>query len=172
MSKTDQIRVRQLAGEDCVALASAFGAQNWNKPVHLFEQYLNECSTGERTVLLAEVGREFAGYATVDWHPNYPLFTSGSIPEIADLNVLIRFQRRGVGTALMDSAEGLISERSDTVGIRVGLNADYGNAQRIYAKRGYIPDGHGIWQRGRFAKYGDVVKVDNDLTLAFTKTLK
>ena len=29
------------------------------------------------------------------------------------------------------------------VGIGVGLYPDYGSAQRLYIKRGYLPDGHG-----------------------------
>jgi len=52
------------------------------------------------------------------------------------------------------------------------LTADYGGAQRLYIKRGYVPDGLGISQHGRFLLYGDIVTVDDDLTVGFTKILK
>ena len=166
------ITIRELTSKDCHTLADAFTGQNWNKPVELFERYLNECSTGKRSILIAEIVTQFAGYITVDWHPEHPPFKERRIPEIADFKVLMKFQRRGVGTRLMDAAEQLISERSATVAIRVGLDADYGNAQRLYVKRGYIPDGLGVSQRGRFLKYGDSVTIDDDLTLGFTKSLR
>lgn len=34
--------------------------------------------------------------------------------------------------------------QSDTIGIGFGLYADYGTAQRMYIKRGFVPDGRGI----------------------------
>jgi GNAT superfamily N-acetyltransferase len=89
-----------------------------------------------------------------------------------DLNVLKKYQGKCVGKRLMEAAEQLIAERSDTVGIRVGLTADYGVAQRLYVTRGYVPDGHGVSQRQRFLEYGDEVIVDDDLSLGFTKTVR
>ena len=166
------IIIRELANADCHVLAHAFASQGWNKPVELFERYLSGRSAGKRSALVAEIGGDLAGYVTVDWIPEYPMFKERSIPEIVDLNVLVKFQKRGVGTHLMEAAEQLVAERSDTVGIRVGLDADYGNAQHLYIKRGYLPDGLGISQRGRFLKYGDAVTVDDDLTIGFTKSLK
>jgi GNAT superfamily N-acetyltransferase len=166
------IAIRPLTSRDRQISADAFAAQGWNKPVSLFERYLAESSSGKRGILIAEVGNEFAGYITVDWRPDYCVFKDGSFPEIADLNVLIRFQKRGIGARLMTAAEHLISEHCDTAGIRVGLSADYGSAQRLYVKRGYTPDGFGLSQRGRFVKFGDSITVDDDLTLGFTKSLK
>ncbi len=59
---------------------------------------------------------------------------------------LLGQQRRGerdvfVATvdALMDAAEARAAERSAIVGLGVGLYADYGSAQRMYARRGYLP---------------------------------
>jgi len=172
MQKPTEISVRRLGAEDCVSIASAFAAQSWNKPVEQFERYMKECSSGQRVVLLAEVDGEFAGYVTANWKSDYPPFKESSIPEVADFNVLIKFQKRGVGNCLMKAAEELIAACSDTAGVRVGLDADYGDAQRLYVKRGYVPDGRGISQYGRFLKYGDTVTVDDDLVLGFTKLLK
>ena len=173
MTGTLSIRIRQLIRADCDAIADAFAAQNWNKPVEQFERYLDEFSTGKRDILLAEIDAEFAGYVTIDWKPEYAFFKERSIPEIADLNVLVKFQKRGIGSRLLDEAELLIlSQTYEIAGIRVGLTADYGSAHRLYVKRGYIADGCGISQLGRFLQYGDNVTLDDNLTIGFTKSLK
>lgn len=172
MAICDDLSIRPLCAEDPTIIASAFTAQGWNKPVAQFERYLNESLSGKRDVLVAHVRDEFAGYVTIEWKPEYLPFRERSIPEIADLNVLMKFQKKGIGTRLMESAEDLISKRSDTAGIRVGLTSDYGAAQRLYFKRGYVPDGHGISQRGKFLVYGDTIVIDDDLTIGFTKALR
>lgn len=44
----------------------------------------------------------------------------------------------------MDAIEQIAFEKYGIVGVSVGLYYDYGNAQLLYVKRGYIPDGRGI----------------------------
>ena len=51
------------------------------------------------------------------------------------------------------------------------MDPDYGAAQRLYVKRGYVPDGRGLWQGSHYVTYGDNVTVDDDLVLMFTKQL-
>jgi GNAT superfamily N-acetyltransferase len=117
-------------------------------------------------------GDVFAGYVTVVWRSNYPPFLDADIPEIADFNVLPHLRRRGIGSRLLDEAERRIAGRSQTSGIAVGLNRDYGAAQLLYVKRGYVPDGRGIWSHGHRAQWGETVLVDDQLVLYFTKRLK
>ena len=83
----------------------------------------------------------FAGYLTIVWKPTSKPFLDIDIPKVQDINVLPRFRRQYIGTDLMDEAEALMSTRSSTVRIGVGMYADYGIAQRLYALRGYIPGG-------------------------------
>jgi len=71
----------------------------------------------------------------------------------------------------MDLAEEFAARNSKIVGIGVGLDADYGAAQRLYVLRGFISDGRGIVWQNRFPKYGEQVTVDDDLNLYFTKDL-
>ena len=42
---------------------------------------------------------------------------------------------------------------------------------RVYAKRGYIPDGRGITYRNRFVEEGASVVLDDDLVIHLTKQL-
>lgn len=171
MAGSTDILVRDLAYEDCSVMAAAFNHQGWNKTVERFTGYFQEQERELRKVLIATVQQEFAGYLTIVWNSHYPPFSKDLIPEIADFNVLQKFQRRGVGSRLMDTAERAISERSNVAGIRVGLMADYAAALQLYIERGYLPDGKGISYRNMTSQYGDQVVVDDDLTLGFIKRL-
>jgi GNAT superfamily N-acetyltransferase len=166
------VQIRDLADHDPERIARALEALGWTKPVETYERDLVEQATGVRAVLVAEVDDAFAGYLTVVWGSPYPPFRDGGIPEIKDLNVLPVFRRRGVGTALMDAAERLASERGPVVGIGVGMDSDYGAAQAMYVRRGYVPDARGLTSHGRHVAWGDTVKVDDDLVLYFTKMLR
>jgi GNAT superfamily N-acetyltransferase len=165
------VRIRQLAREDLVAISAAFDDLGWNKPVALYERYFLEQSAGDRVVFVAFVDSEFAGYVTVIWKSTYPPFADAGVSEINDFNVLPSFRRRGIGSALMDAAEATISERSDVAGIGVGMTADYGQAQRMYPKRGYVPDGRGLAQGGEVVKFRQPIVVDDSTALWFTKDL-
>mgnify|MGYP002508151513 FL=1 len=85
--------------------------------------------------------------------------------------MLEKVRRRGIGGKLMDAAERLAKERSDTVWLGVGLHSGYGSAQRMYVKRGYVPDGSGVWYQDRVcAPYGPCCN-DDGLVLYLVKTL-
>ena len=166
------LTIRELTPTDPTTIAQAFTAQGWHKPAAQYEQYWRESETGHRTTLIAEIKAKFAGYLTIIWHSHYPPFQQANIPEIVDFNVLHNDQRQGVGTALMDEAEKRITEISPTIGIGVGLMHDYGAAQVLYAHRGYIPDGRGIFANGRWLQYGDRLTINDDVALYLTKTIR
>ncbi|WP_054955565.1 GNAT family N-acetyltransferase [Paenibacillus dakarensis] len=165
------IRIRELNEQDPSLISAAFYEQGWDKPVELYLRYFEEQSNSERVSLVAEVDNMFAGYVNILWSSYYPSFREQGIPEINDFNVLINYRRLGVGSALMDSAEKRIKERSEIAGIGVGLFSDYGNAQILYAKRGYIPDGKGIYNSRQYIEHGDTTVMDDDVALYLTKRL-
>jgi GNAT superfamily N-acetyltransferase len=164
--------IRSLEAEDISQIALAFEELGWNKPQSQYEHYLLEQELNEREVFVAFVGGEFAGYLTICWRSYYEPFQKENIPEIVDFNVLPKFRRQGIGTQLMDKAESEIAKVSSVAGIGVGLNSDYGAAQRLYVLRGYVPDGLGLHYRDHHVKYGEQITVDDNLALYFTKTLK
>lgn len=171
MSNSSTLSIQPLKAEDIQTIAAAFATLGWDKPATQYEGYLEEQRLGERVALVAWQGDEFVGYVTIVWASGYAPFRDAAIPEISDFNVLPHARRQGIGSRLMDEAERRIAERSPVVGIGVGLYADYGSAQRMYVKRGYIPDGRGITTYQRRVIPGDSVVVDDDLVLWFTKTL-
>jgi GNAT superfamily N-acetyltransferase len=142
-----------------------------NKSVAQYQRYFEDQEAGRRLVLIARCDGAVAGYVTINWCPDYAPFVDSGIPEIQDFNVLPAYRRRSIGTKLMDEAERLILERSPVIGIGVGLHHDYGAAQRLYVKRGYVPDALGITAHGRRLNWGDEAKIDDDLVLWFIKTV-
>lgn len=164
--------LRPMVPADAAAIPAIQAALGWGARGDLYERYLDEQASGVREVWVADIDGRVAGYLTIVWKTHYPPFAAESIPEIVDFNVWPEFQRRRIGTALMDHAEARIAERSDTVGIGVGLTPEYGPAQRLYVLRGYVPDGRGLTFRDRSVVHGDPVTVDDDLVLHLTKRLK
>ena len=126
---------------------------------------------GQADTFLAWSAGSLAGYLTIRWQSNNPQFRQQNIPLIHHLGVFPQFQRQGIASRLMDVAEQLIATRATQVGITVGLFDEYGPAQRLYAKRGYVPDGRGACQGQRPLKLGETVTVDHDLILWLTKDL-
>jgi Acetyltransferase (GNAT) family len=106
------------------------------------------------------------------WVSNYAGFRSRGIPLVHQIAVGEPWRRRGIATLLMDEAEQLARDRGiATLGITVGLFDEYGPAQRMYGRRGYIPDGRGACQGQRPLSKGMRVNMDHDLIIWLTKDL-
>lgn len=163
--------IRKLERADCEIISAAFAGQGWDKPVSQYEKYFDEQTEKKRDVLLFFSGADFSGYVTVNYEPRYAPFAEGNIPEICDLNVLKKFQRRGIAMRLIKKAEEQIARKSKVAGIGVGLTADYGPAQRLYIRLGYMPDGEGATYKGRPLSFGNPVIADDSLVLWMTKAV-
>lgn len=169
---TGGVLIRSLHETDPPIISAAFSTIGWDKPVAQFWRYLAEEAAGVRICLVATVDSRFAAYVTVNLQPSYPGFVDMKIPEIQDLNVLPAFRRKGIATRLLDRAEAEIACRFSVVGIGVGLHPGYNAAQKMYATRGYVPDGRGITYRDRYVREGEQVVLDDDLVLHLTKRLR
>lgn len=165
------LRLRNIQEEDAPIIEAAFAAQGWNKKASQYLRYVHFQEKGIRDVILAEWAGEFAGYLTIAWISAYPPFKEAKIPEIQDLNVLKKFQRKGIASKMMDEAEKRIKTRSPKAGIGVGMPPDYGPAQVMYIRRGYIPDGRGLMCEGLPVEYHTKIIVHDNLSLQMTKLL-
>jgi GNAT superfamily N-acetyltransferase len=172
MNNTQDLEIRAMCDDDPPVIAVAFAQMGWNKPEARYRQYLDEQSAGTRTCLVAIVDGQFAGYVTVNWRPSYRGFSEEHIPEIQDLNILRQFRRQGIASRLLDHAESEVAQHSSIVGIGVGLHPGYNVAQRLYVRRGYVPDGRGVIYRDRYIHEGEPVVLDDELLLHFTKLLR
>ena len=141
-----------------------------------FEKYINRCyeqnATKERITFVAFVDNEATGYVNVIFNSSYPYFQINNIPEINDLYVLPGYRRRGIGKLLIEECESYISAEYYNIGLGVGLYKDYGIAQRLYTKNGYIPDGNGLMYKNTEVRPGNNVFVDDDLLIYLYKKIK
>ncbi|MDZ5712703.1 GNAT family N-acetyltransferase [Jeotgalibacillus haloalkalitolerans] len=169
--KEGNLTIRSMKESDIEDFPLAFEQQGWYKPQELYKDYYMQQSKKEIEVIVAENDDRVAGYAVLKPGAHYGPFQTTNTPEIADLNVLIKFQKNGIGHKIMDTSEKLAKEKSESVSLAVGLHSGYGSAQRIYIKRGYIPDGSGVWYKGKpLAQYADCNNSD-ELTLYLLKKL-
>ena len=166
---TSPITLSPMREKDIPIIVDSFAKASWPKPASTFEQYFKEQNQNERCVWLAYLGHELAGYVTLTWKSSYEPFRILGIPEIMDLNVLPSFRKQGIGSLLIASAEEEAFKEHDTVGIGVGLYADYGQAIKIYVDRGYKPDGRGVTYNYQLVEPGHDACVDDDLILWFSK---
>jgi GNAT superfamily N-acetyltransferase len=163
---------KPLVERDIPKIVAAFLELNWNKPSTQYLHYLQEQNLKERAIWTAWHKDIFLGYVTLKWISDYIPFRESQIPEINDLNVLPKFRKQGIGSKLLDLAETEAAQKSTTIGLGVGLFLDYGNAQRLYIQKGYMPDGRGITYKNKAVLWNELVAVDDDLVLWLTKKIR
>lgn len=167
----NSVIIRDMKENDIEIILGNFNEQGWKKPREVIEGYFlrqNKCGLH---IFIAEYNKDIAGYTVLYPSAKNGPFANKGIPEISDFIVFIKYQRLGIGNKILDAAEKAASKISDQVSLGVGLHSGYGEAQRIYAKRGYIPDGTGVWYRNaQLSQYSDCIN-DDDLVLFLCKAL-
>lgn len=163
---------RKASADDVVEIPRLAGGPAWNGGAAKWERYWREHQAGARTCLVAHDGRRVVAYASVVWTSQHAPFAETGVPEIQDVVVAEDWRRRGVGERLMSACEALVRAAGHAeVGLGVGLYADYGAAQRLYVRRGYLPDGAGLTWNNKPAEPGAMVRVDDDLVLWLRRPL-
>ena len=160
--------IRKMQESDIKELSRGFISQGWPSREEILTRYFKEQESGEREVLVAEVEGALAGYITI-----LPCAKQGPFaeiyPELSDFNVFEPFQNQGIGNLLLEEAEKRVKLFSDKVTLGVGLHSGYGPAQRLYIKRGYIPDGSGVWYRNQSLEMNAVCEEIGELVLYLSK---
>jgi len=169
--KDDLILIRDLTLEDAPIITNEEIAQGWNQKESKYIKRYNDTTQGKCIALVAMYKNNIAGYINLYYKARSGPFINNNIPEIVDFGVLVKYRNLGIGTKLMDTVETLAKKYSDTVCLAVGLHEGYGTAQRMYAKRSYIPDGTGVWYNNAKCKpYSDCIN-DDDLTIYMSKKI-
>ena len=170
--KDDDLVIRNMEEADAQIFFDEYTAQGWHPAISTYQARLKDQAEGRCIALTAVYRGHPAGsvyvYLTVKEGP----FKGKGWPIIVDFSVLEKYQRKGIGSRLMDAAEQAAGQYADTVCLGVGLHDGYGSAQRMYVKRGYIPDGSGVWYQDKpCIQYETVCTVDDDLILYMSKKL-
>ena len=168
----NEITIRDMALPDAQIITDEEILQGWHASADKYLMRIRDQADGKCVSLVAEYQGNVAGYVNVYKEPSAGPFAGKPWPIIVDFGVLEKYRRHGIGNKLMDVAEQIAGESSDTVCLGVGLHSGYGSAQRMYVKRGYIPDGSGVWYNDQPCEPYDPCANDDDLVLFMAKKLK
>ena len=169
----NELIIRNMEEADARILTDEERAQGWDADISKYLTRLRDQAEGKCISLTAVYKGLLAGYVNVYIAGLSGAFSGKGLPEIVDLGVLEKYRRKGIGSRLMDTAEQIAGQYADTVWLGVGLHSGYGSAQRMYVKRGYIPDGTGVWYRDRpCEQYETEIANDDDLVLFLSKRIE
>ena len=169
----NELVIRNMEEADARVFTDEEIAQGWHTDISKYLARLQDQSAGKCVSLTAVYQGQLVGYVSVYITGLSDAFSGKGLPEIVDFGVLEKYQRKGIGGRLMDTAEEIAGKYADTVWLGVGLHSGYGSAQRIYVKRGYIPDGTGVWYQNKpCAQYETEIANDDNLVLFLSKKLK
>ena len=167
------VEIRELVEADLPLLAATKGGPAWHGAWDQWRTtYLVEHLNGSRLCLVAMEDGKAVGYGSLIWRPHYPPFAEAGVPEISDMVVAEDCRGLGIGSRLLAAFEARAKAAGrTTIGIGFALYADYGRAQRLYVRRGYVPDGRGVAYAGELVVPGHTYRLDDDLVLFLTKPL-
>ena len=160
--------IRNMIKSDIESLSHGFMNQGWPAREEILDRYFLEQESGEREVLVAEIDGAVAGYITILPSAKHGPFAE-VYPELSDFNVFEHFRNQGIGNQLLEEAEKRVKFVSSKVTLGVGLHLGYGPAQRLYIRRGYIPDGTGVWYRNQPLEMNATSQNNDDLVLYLVK---
>ena len=160
--------IRKMQESDIKDLSRGFISQGWPSREEILTRYFKEQESGEREVLIADLTSAVAGYVTILPSAKHGPFAE-VYPELSDFNVFEPFRNQGIGNQLLEEAEKRVKFVSSKVTLGVGLHLGYGPAQRLYIRRGYIPDGTGVWYRNQPLEMNATSQNNDDLVLYLVK---
>jgi GNAT superfamily N-acetyltransferase len=166
--------IRELVASDLPKLAAVTdGGPAWHGAWdHWRTTYLPEHESGARVVFVAEAERGLVGYVSLVWRSQYPPFATDDTPDVSDMVVVEGLRGGGIGGALIGACESRARAAGKRqLGIGFGLYADYGRAQRLYVRRGFVPDGRGVTYDNKPVQPGAHYRIDDDLVLWLVKPL-
>ncbi|MCB0011959.1 MAG: GNAT family N-acetyltransferase [Anaerolineales bacterium] len=165
--------VRDVRAADVTLIDAAIKSMGWQRPEGHFGTVFAQAERGEICFLIVTTAAgDYAGHGKLVWSPGHPYFQTHAIPEIQDLVALSTYRRQGVASLLVENLEALAAERGDQIGIGFALYGDYGPAQRMYVRRGYVPVGISVSYQDRLVQPGETVPVDDDLVFVLVKSLR
>ena len=168
-----ELMIRNMEEADARIFTDEENAQGWHTDISKYLERLRDQAAGKCVSLTAVYKGLPVGYVNVYLTGLDGAFSGKGFPEIVDFGVLEKYQRKGIGSKLMDIAEEIAGQNANMVWLGVGLHSGYGSAQRMYVKRGYIPDGTGVWYRDKpCAQYETEIVNDDELVLFLSKRLE
>ena len=170
LNHSANVTVRIMNFDDIPSICKADKDESESNKAYLRNQLSNQ-EKQACTALLALYDGEVAGYVFLYYKCKWGGLANIGLPGVVDLIVFEKYRNKGVATALMDAAEEIARKYSNKVYLDVCLNHEYGTAQRLYVKRGYVPDGQGAYYEEKVCEVDADIKNDDELTLCLVKEL-
>ena len=171
----ENIRIEVLKGNDIDKILKELNEPYIMERHEYYKEFFGTCLRGnenkEMITFIAYVDNKVAGYVNLNFKSSYNYFEKNSIPEIKDLYVLPKYRKKGIGKMLIRRCESHALVNYKNIGLGIGLYKDYGRAQNLFSKMGYILDGSGLIFKNSQITSGNYVFVDDNLLLYLYKKI-
>lgn len=165
-----KIEIRKMTREDIIPVCKADDDMS-DDFIEYLEFQLKNQDNGECSALIALCDGEVAGYVYLYYNCRWGGCKNQGLPSIVDLKVFDNYRRNGVASQLLDAAERIAKKYAAKVYLDVGLNRSYGAAQILYIKRGYIPNGNGVYFKQNVCQINEQYINNGELILCLIKEL-
>ncbi len=160
-----------MSADDIPMIMQAEGDMSEEFKDYLHTQLINQEDKKECTALVAVSNEIVLGHVFVYYSCRWGAYKNQGMPSIVDLKVFPPYRNLGVATKLLDEAERIAAKYHSQIYLDVCLNADYGAAQRLYVKRGYVPDGKGVYYEETICPLNGQCINNDELTICLIKQL-
>lgn len=128
--------VRPMSAVDIEAIVSADSGPWWRRDRGYWVECVNDQTRGSKSVVVARLAGEVAGYAYLNWISQYPRFLAAGVPKIADSPVAERLRRNGVATTIISHFESVaVAAGRESIGVGVGLTRTMAGAAALCPSR-------------------------------------
>lgn len=168
--KDNDLHIRDLRKEDIMELDHHLVEQHWSPKTEVYQQRLIQAKEKTFFSLVAIYKNNVAGH--INLYLDKDVGPYQGVAYIEDLLVFEKFQNLGIASHLIDVCEKITKKnKKQLMTLSVGLHHGYGKAQRLYIKKGYLPDGSGAWYQQHIATPYTVINHDDDFVLYLEKEL-
>ena len=162
------MQIRKMTYEDIPRICKAENDESESNVEYLKNHMVNQ-ENRKCSAFIALYDDQIAGHVFLYYECKWGGLKNQGLPSVVDLAVYEPYRRKGIATALMDAAEQEAQRIHSKIYLDVCLNSDYGPAQRFYVKRGYVPDGAGVYFEGEVLGLNASCRNDDELSLCLVK---
>ena len=164
------VQIRKMTYDDIPLICKADNDESESN-IEYLKNNLDNQDNNKCSALLALYNNQIAGYVFLYYECKWGGLKNQGLPSVVDLIVFEAYRRKGIATALMDFAEREARSINSKIYLDVCLNSEYGPAQCFYIRRGYVPDGAGVYYEQEVLSLNSPCINDDELTLCLVKKL-
>ena len=164
------VQIRKMTYDDIPLICKADNDESESN-IEYLKNNLDNQDNNKCSALLALYNNQIAGHVFLYYECKWGGLKNQGLPSVVDLIVFEAYRRKGIATVLMDFAEREARSINSKIYLDVCLNSEYGPAQCFYIRRGYVPDGAGVYYEQEVLSINSPCFNDDELTLCLVKKL-